>query len=172
MANWCYNTVTYTGRKGNIEKIFSDLERLKQEQIQYGHGVSLLPQSKTNKYMFDLEVEDPTDSEVIIRFVTKWYISIEDFKNICEKYRVNVTCEYEECGMSIYGNYQYVYGGLLDKIIEIPDDVMSSLVEDDDGTVTYDMKTYSSIYEFTEDYLSKCNIVNINEYEKDFRSPD
>jgi hypothetical protein len=173
MANWCSNFVTFTGRSGNIEKLYSDIERLKQEQIEHGNGVSLLSHGNTNRYMFALDIQSHDKNELIINFETKWYISIEDFKVICDKYKVNISCDYEEPGMGIYGNYQYLYGGLLDKVNEVPDDVMQSVVEDDDdGTVTYNMKTYGCMTEFVEEYLSKNKIKDLAQYEKENRSPD
>jgi hypothetical protein len=71
------------------------------------------------------------------------------------------------------GVSKIIYGGLLDKVNEVPDDVMQSVVEDDDdGTVTYDMKTYGCMAEFVEEYLSKNQIKDLAQYEKENRSPD
>jgi Ferredoxin-like domain in Api92-like protein len=172
MPNWCSNFVTFTGRKGNIENIYSKLEALIQQQIQSGgDGVSLLSNDKTNKYMFHLEIDDHTDNFLVLRFDTKWYVSFEDYKAVCEKFKVNITCDYEECGMGIYGSFQYLYGGLAEVYNEIPDDVMQNVIEDDDGLVTYKDKTYENIYSFVEDYLDKTKI-NVHRYEKENRSPD
>jgi len=172
MPNWCSNFVTFTGRKGNIEGLYSKLEALKQQQINTnGDGVSLLPHDKTNRYMFHLDVDEPNDIHLSIRFDTKWYISIEDMKAICDKFHVNITCDYEECGMGIYGCFQYLYGGLAEFHNEIPDDVMQNVVEDDDGLATYKDKTYETLYSFIEEYLDPKKI-NVAQYEKENRSPD
>jgi hypothetical protein len=98
MANWCYNTVWFTGEPNVINSLTCFLYELAQEGRRKGHGQ--LPDFITRKegWIFELGW-----SGEFYFYTTKWKPNTNVLIEIADRYGLNFRHEYEETGNRIFG---------------------------------------------------------------------
>jgi len=112
MANWCTNTVTFSGPDENkVRQVFKRLEK-KCNNTNLGQTLKWF---KDDRYLFDINTDDT------ISFETKWGPAEQTILEIFNRYDVNGEYYYEEPGMSIYG-----------AIFKIDNEVYSVNLDDED----------------------------------------
>jgi hypothetical protein len=107
MANWCYNTVTFTGEPDVINSLTCFLYELAQEGRRTGHGQ--LPDFITRKegWMFELGW-----SGEFCFYTTKWKPNTNVLIEVADRYGLDFRHEYEETGNRIFGVSAYEDGVL------------------------------------------------------------
>ena len=126
MANWCYNTITFSGRCKNfckqLEKHDYDVQ-----------GFEIIEDGKS-RCIFSLEkIEDGMYS-----FESKWAPPLRELQERARKGRFSFEIDYEELGMGIYG--RAYYNGAEDSYIEynLPDETLNRRDYTDDGEFMLD----------------------------------
>jgi len=107
MANWCYNTVWFTGEPDVINSLTCFLYELAQEGRRTGHGQ--LPDFITRKegWMFELGW-----SGEFHFYTTKWKPNTNVLIEVADRYGLNFRHAYEETGNRIFGVSAYEDGVL------------------------------------------------------------
>lgn len=67
MANWCFNTVTFTGEPDNVKKVVYQFLSLRLKELETGNGQ--LPDfiGKETNYFFEISVKSG-----VLTFITRW----------------------------------------------------------------------------------------------------
>lgn len=135
MPKWCYNHVTFSGDKENLDKLniaLTNAVKAEQEekQAQKIHSLSEVVEG----YFFDIYHEQ-YDDHITLQYETRWSPNIDDVAQICKEYKVSAEHEYSEPGMQIYGTTTYDESG------EYTDEQVKTefldLIEYDDETNKY-----------------------------------
>jgi hypothetical protein len=103
MANWCNNFVTCTGSAANITKF----KKVLQDGIEYmrvhRHATSLGVDIQQG-YFFDIYInEQEHPKQLVFSYDTKWAPNLDDLANVAKKAKLDMVCEYAECGVSLFG---------------------------------------------------------------------
>lgn len=108
MANHCNNGISFYGK---------DLTKIKQmlaEAVVVNQTQGWLPESldvsKLNysHYLFDIDVVyDEPEDRICINCWTRWSPPVEELEHICREAQVSCSCSYDECGMGLYGEFEY-----------------------------------------------------------------
>lgn len=133
MANWCYNTITFSGNYKNFAK---QLEKHNYNDC----GFEFI---KGGRCMFSLEkIEDGMYS-----FESKWIPPIEELVKRARKGGFSFQIDYEELSMGIYG--RAYYSRLEDSLVEydLPDETLNRRDYNDDGQFMLDGKICDQEYE-------------------------
>lgn len=111
MPNWCFNHVTFSGDKENLNKLTVALNKAKECEIKENKGQKIhsLDEVKDG-YFFDIYFEIQNDF-LILQYETRWSPNIEDVSELCREYKICASHEYEERGMQIYGTAIYNENG-------------------------------------------------------------
>jgi len=118
MPNWCYNTITFSGRYKNFAK---QLEKHNYENF----GFEFV---KGGRCIFSLnKIEDGMYS-----FESKWISPLEELCERAKKGRFSFEIDYEELGNQIYG--RAYYNGANNEFTDycLQDDVFDRIEWDDD----------------------------------------
>ncbi|HTD98364.1 MAG TPA: hypothetical protein VK668_03725 [Mucilaginibacter sp.] len=105
MANWCFNTVRFTGEPAKVKQVIFQFLNLRLKEMETGHGQ--LPdfiKGETN-YFFELSVKGGT-----VTFVTRWIPPVEIMVEIAKHYAVDFEFDFEEIANGIYGKAIYRNG--------------------------------------------------------------
>ena len=141
MANWCYNTITFSGRYKSFAK------RL--EKHNYNEqGFEIV---KGGRCIFSLEkIEDGMYS-----FESKWIPPLDELLIQAKKSRFSFEIDYEELAMNIYG--KAIYDAETDSYQEwcLLDEVFDRIGSTDDGDYTIDGVVVDEIYTFLENEMEK-----------------
>lgn len=109
MANWCSNTVYFTGESSRLEAVRELFEKIEQQQnaTKQWH----LPEFVTapNSFMLDIKLADQQ-----ISYQTMWMPNLEALREIADHYDLEFTSHYEEPRMRIKGEAVYHDGILTD----------------------------------------------------------
>ena len=111
MPNWCFNTVTFSGDKENLDKLTTTLDNAKkaekeENQAQKIHNLGDVVEG----CFFDIYYER-LENEIYFQYLTRWSPNIEDLALLCKEYKVSAEHEYSESGMQIYGTTTYDASG-------------------------------------------------------------
>jgi hypothetical protein len=111
MPNWCFNHVTFSGDKENLDKLNIALEKAKkaeqeEKQAQKIHSLGDVVEG----YFFDIYFE-VYDDHITLQYQTRWSPNQEDLALLCKEYKVSAEHEYSESGMQIYGTTTYNESG-------------------------------------------------------------
>lgn len=111
MPNWCFNYVTFSGDKENLEKLTTTLDNAKkaeqeEKQAQKIHNLGDVVEG----YFFDIYFER-YDDHITLQYETRWSPNQEDLALLCKEYKVSAEHEYSESGMQIYGTVAYDESG-------------------------------------------------------------
>lgn len=119
MPNWCSNTVTLEGKIENIKaflvNVYAQYKTRTEEDVFQLHP-------KNEMYAFDFyshdvdllaltpkEIGEYEDQSIILQYSTRWNPNIEDTTFIGKIFQLNISHEYEESGMGLYGECRYDY---------------------------------------------------------------
>lgn len=118
MANWCWNSVEFSGKKENLQNLLKILNEMVDRSKKLDKGVvPILIEPSEDGYYFYLSIEDHNLYEnleveeyfIIIRYETKWNPNPENNKWIGLKFEVDFEYEYEESGNKMYGKYRFIH---------------------------------------------------------------
>ena len=106
-------------------KDFNDKRKV-MEADEFADGIELIE----DKYLFDSVIINNTKHQVEIIGWVKWIFNKEDIISYVKKYTVEfhiskLTCQYEELGQSIYGQYDYIDGSLFDTFVNQDNDIFN-----------------------------------------------
>lgn len=127
MANHCYNWITFKGN--DVSKI----KEMMLEAIEVNKEQGWLPKEVEggfSRYLFDVYINDDCPDFLSVQCWTKWSPPLDELVIICKLAGVSCVCNYEECGMMIYGEFEY----LVDEDISVD----TYLDEKDFDRVVYD----------------------------------
>lgn len=105
MANWCSNTVTFTGSKESTDKIVQLFQTMSEQEEKSGEGQ--VPDFVQNKDGFFFEIYQNETDQCIFQYETKWCPNIEVLYLISDHYNVGFILEYAELGCCIFGRTAY-----------------------------------------------------------------
>lgn len=158
MPNWCFNYVTFSGDKENLNALneaLTNAEKAEQEQRQ-AQKIHSLDEAKDG-YFFDIYFER-YDDHITLQYETRWSPNIEDLALICKEYKVSAEHEYSEPGMQIYGTATYdASGEYIDEQVKTE---FLDLIEYDDESGMY---LYQGEYWDSEDDLIETEYPNWKE---------
>ena len=125
MANWCFNTVRFTGEPEQLKKVTLLFLNLQVTQIIDEKG-QLPDFVKGNTgHLFDLKMENGE-----LDFCTKWTPNPEVMAQVADYFQLDFTQDYSETANGIYGQFVYKKGVLRDICLEIEDFARYSYDED------------------------------------------
>jgi len=150
MPNWCYNHVTFSGDKENLDKLNIALEKAKkaEQEDKEAQKIHSLDEAKDG-YFFDIYF-DVFDNSITLQYETRWSPNIEDMAQVCKEYKVSAEHEYNECGCQIYGTaiYQedgtYIEEGVEQDFLDLID------YDDEKGMYLYNGEHWESEMELIE----------------------
>jgi hypothetical protein len=152
MANWCWNSVEFRGKKENLQNLLKILDEMVDRSKKLDKGVvPILIEPSEDGYYFYLSIEDHNLNEnveveeyfIIIRYETKWNPNPEKNKWIGSKFEVDFEHEYEESGSKIYGKCRFTYTDneedpiCEEKFLSDEEYDQCKYLENDDQTVIY-----------------------------------
>ena len=113
MANWCYNSVTFSGPQKKLEELFNMIKFLETKANLNNSGVipdfiednPELMAKDDMLYMFDICYSE--DSFDFISFYSKWSPALDTIYEIAKQIGISFEHEYDESSNSIYGLASY-----------------------------------------------------------------
>ena len=116
MANWCMNTVTFSGDDNNLKQLKNLLKEMarKCRKTQLGQIPDFV--AKENTHFFDISL---TQNKIC--YVTKWSPNNEVLKQIADHFKLDFVNNYDELANGIFGEAIYKNGILLDVSLDLPD---------------------------------------------------
>lgn len=149
MANMCYNYVTCTGSTTDIDKLELTLrEGIKHSELH--HEASDLGVDIQEAYFFSIEIGDKLPTALQFSYETKWSTNLLDLAELCKRLNLSAVCEYNECGVELYGSAHISPDGTIIND-EVPADFLN-LIELDEET---DLYIYNGI-----EYNTQGDIIN------------
>jgi hypothetical protein len=136
MANICDNFVTCTGSATNITKFKKVIEDGIQFALTHLQATSLGIDIESG-YFFEIYLnEQVIPTELTFSYTTKWSPNLQDLATLAKKHKLSMVCEYNECGMALYGK------ATIDRYGFINDDEVSAefinLIEYNEETGCYE----------------------------------
>jgi hypothetical protein len=116
MANWCDNTVKFSGDEKRLKQVHSLFRRLgrKGKKEMLGQMPNFV--SKEKSHFFDISVKNDT-----IFYVTKWKPNNDVLKEIADHFKLDFTNRYDELTMGIFGEASCQNGIMLDIQLDLLD---------------------------------------------------
>ena len=157
MANWCNNSLTFTGSKDNILNLSKIILEMKHRGDKQNQGVLPIIQEDTNDlHFFYIEylqdslndnLKDEDDHFIYINYQTKWNPNIHSVTWLSRKMGVSFELDYEESGNLIYGKYKMDHEDSENKVYNkyLTDDEYNSCkyIESSNGLITHDKDAIS-----------------------------
>jgi len=109
MANMCFNHVTFSGDKNNLEQLKSRIETQLQEAEEnrnYGHqaeAILIHSGECADGYFFDVYIE-MNDDGLEVQYDSRWSPNVPDVSLICNEFQVSAVHTYSEPG---HGTFKY-----------------------------------------------------------------
>lgn len=160
MANICDNFVTCTGSATNITKFKKVIE----DGIQFSLTnlvATSLGVDIVSGYFFEIYLNEQDDPKVLtFSYTTKWAPNLQDLATLAKKHKIGMVCEYNECGMALYGT------ATIDRHGFINDDEVSAefidLLEynDETGCYEYDGIEYETEGDFINEKYAEWKVAN------------
>ena len=148
MANWCSNTVTFTGSGGATDKILQLFKTMMEHENKSKEGQIPDFAQEKNGYFFEIYWNETEPCS--FQYETKWCPNIEVLYIISHHYNAGFVLDYAELGSCIFGRTTYH-----DQVI---DDICLDFGDFD--KYQYDEET--DTYQFEgEEYQSDCKILDI-----------
>jgi len=153
MANYCFNTITFTG--DDLSLIRGVIEQIKVEEEK---GLGWIPEGFSgdyHHYLFDVCAED-YGTEIVFTCQTKWAPPIEELVFLCKDANIDIELQYEESGNLLYGVYYYSHKTKETTNVCLEDEDFVRVVYDDEtNTCTFDGKEFESECEAYEQMLQE-----------------
>lgn len=104
MANWCINTVTFTGSQGSLDNIIDLFHAMIENERKEQNGQ--IPCFSNSREGFFFETYQ-IGNECTFQYETKWCSNIEILYEIAEYYKAGFVLHYEELGSALFGRTIY-----------------------------------------------------------------
>lgn len=152
MANWCSNTVTFTGNEEETDKILQLFKTMMEQEKKSGEGQ--IPDFVQNKDGYFFEIYQNETDECSFQYETKWCPNIEVLYLISDYYNTEFVLEYAELGSCIYGRTTYQNQVLDDVCLDFSDFDKYQYDEEADN-YQFEGGTYNSDLEILEILLER-----------------
>ena len=152
MANWCSNTVRFTGNKESTDKILQLFKTMMEQENKSGEGQ--IPGFVQGKDGIFFEIYQNETDEYSFQYETKWCPNIEVSYLISEHYNTEFVLEYAESGSCIYGRTTY-QNQLLDDVCLDFSDFDKCCYDEETDSYQFDEETYDSDMEILEILLER-----------------
>lgn len=151
MANMCYNYVTCTGSTADIDKLELTLrDGIKHSELY--HEASGLGVDIQEGYFFSIEIGDALPTALQFSYETKWSPNLLDLAELCKRLNLSAVCEYNECGVELYGSAHISPDGVI-----INDEVPGAFLELIEWDEDTDLYVYNGIeYNTQGDIINEC----------------
>jgi len=156
MANWCSNTVMFTGEQSQLvelEKLFNEMAE-KERTENKGQVPPFIEED--GNWLFEITWDFDT-----LNYETKWSPNIELIQEVAMHYGVGFVYGYCETGNGIFGEATFENGELQDIYLE-PSDFEQYEFDDETNTYTFEGETYESDLEIMEILLDRKRTEAIN----------
>lgn len=152
MANWCSNTVRFTGNEESADKMLQLFKTMMEQEKKSGEGQ--IPDFVQNKDGYFFEIYQNQTDECSFQYETKWCPNIEVVYLISDHYNTEFVLEYAELGSCIYGRTTYQNHVLDDVCLDFSD---FDKFQHDEETDTYQFEAgnYDSDLEILEILLER-----------------
>jgi hypothetical protein len=160
MANMCYHFVTCTGSAANIKK-FNKVIQDGIEHMRTFHEATSLGVDIQEGYFFDVEIQEQEQPiHLVFRYETKWAPNLKDLAVLAKRHKLDMECEYNECGIGLYGK------ATIDKHGFVNDDEVSGefmdLIEynEETGLYEYDGIEYETEGDIIDEHYENWKFLN------------
>lgn len=151
MANWCFNSVSFSGNETNVKKVIELFTQL-HEQEKKEHCGQKPEFVQGDDYFFNIVINDETN----VQFESKWTPNISELVEIAKEYDLNFECTYEECGNMIFGKAIYTSGNEEAEILDLDNEDFDLFTYDDEEDIyIYNGEKYESDFEILENIWEK-----------------
>lgn len=156
MANWCNHFVICTGSAANITKFKKVLQDGIQHMLTH-HEATSLGVDIQEGYFFEVYIQEQIQDfpkQIVFSYETKWSPNLKDLAVLAKRHKLDMVCEYSECGMAIYGT------ATIDRHGFVNDDEVSiefmDLIEynEETGYYDYDGKEYETEYDIIDEHYA------------------
>lgn len=159
MANWCSNTVTFTGNEEATDKIIALFKTMMEQENKSGEGQ--IPDFVQEKSGFFFEIYQNETDECSFQYETKWCPNIEVLYIISDHYNAGFILNYAELGNCIFGKTTYQNQVVDDACLDFGDFDKYEYNEETD-TYQFEGETYDSDLEIMEILLErKINVATV-----------
>jgi hypothetical protein len=131
MANYCYNTSIFSGKKENLQKMYDNIIKAKQthpeppfEHLYYRSFFTALgwdiPKKDVDVYedfgskWFDCDIDWDAEEQIVISGSSAWSPVSEFFLKLSRVYELEFTSEFDEAGCDFGGFYSGINGEVTD----------------------------------------------------------
>lgn len=152
MANWCSNTVTFTGNEETTDKILQLFTTMMEQENKSKEGQ--IPDFVQEKSGFFFEIYQNEADQCTFQYETKWCPNIEVLYLISEHYNAEFVLEYAELGCCIFGRTTHQNQVLDDVCLDFSDFDKYQYYEETD-TYQFEGEAYDSDMEILEILLKR-----------------
>lgn len=152
MANWCSNTVRFTGNEESADKILQLFKTMMEQENKSGEGQ--IPDFVQHKDGYFFEIYQNEAEECSFQYETKWCPNIEVLYLISDYYKAGFVLEYAELGSCIYGRTTYQNQVLEDVCLDFSD-FNKYQYDEETETCHFEGETYDSDLEILEILLER-----------------
>jgi hypothetical protein len=156
MANWCSNTVSFTGEQHQLDelgKLFTQMAD-KEKAENKGQLPPFITEDKD--WLFEISWEYET-----LYYETRWTPNIEVIQQIADHFGVGFVHSYCETGNLVFGEATYENGALQDIFLE-PGDFDQYEFDEDTDTYLFDGERYESSDEIMDILLERKKLQTLN----------
>jgi hypothetical protein len=116
MANWCSNTVTFTGEQSRLDELETLFTQMADKEKKEEKGQLPPFIEEDGNWLFEIEWEVGT-----LFYETRWSPNIGVIRQVADHYHVDFTHDYCETGNGVYGQAIYENGELQDICLDSSD---------------------------------------------------
>jgi len=116
MANWCSNTITFSGTPDKIKPLETMFKKMVKLENETNHGQLPFFMDKAIEgwfhdiYIQEVDTNEPDHSFIAVQYSSKYNPNIDDCVFISETLKLDFVLCYEETGNYIYGEVKYENG--------------------------------------------------------------
>lgn len=110
MANWCYNSISFSGSKKSILLLIDRIE-----QSDKSEGILIHSSDVVDGYFFDVVQHESQDVCLSLTYESKWDHNYGDVAAICKEFGLTAHAEFEEPSNNYYGECDYYADGTFKK---------------------------------------------------------
>jgi len=149
MANWCSNSVMFTGEQNQIDELGTLFLQMaeKEKSEERGQLPPFITEAKDWLFYISWEAE-------VLCFETRWTPNTEVIRQIADHYGVGFIHGYMETGNLIFGEATYENGILIDVFLD-PEDFDQYEYNEETDTCAFKEETYESDMEILELLLDR-----------------
>jgi len=153
MANWCSNTVDFSGSKKNINNLHQLFEKTVEIQNKSSLGQLLFSlEGVIDGYMFTINYDLVDEDYLQVTYESKWNPIPHDMVRIAQMFELTFIYNYQEEGNQLYGVYNFDGTDLSYKTLSDEELEECTYVVGDTGDVDDDVYTEID-YEKADDFL-------------------